>query len=80
VSHDDAFLQAILESPDDDTSRLVYADYLDEHGGPDRAEFLRVQGLLARPRRDRKLIHNRPSASYTAGNLHAIRLAAEVSP
>jgi uncharacterized protein (TIGR02996 family) len=47
VTHDDAFLQAILESPDDDTPRLVYADYLDEHGDPDRAEFIRVQVALA---------------------------------
>jgi uncharacterized protein (TIGR02996 family) len=47
VTHDDAFQQAILESPDDDTPRLVYADYLDEHGNPDRAEFIRAQVALA---------------------------------
>jgi uncharacterized protein (TIGR02996 family) len=47
VTHDDAFLQAILESPDDDTPRLVYADYLEEHGDPDRAEFIHVQVALA---------------------------------
>jgi uncharacterized protein (TIGR02996 family) len=47
VTHDDAFLQAILENPDDDTPRLIYADYLDEHGDPDRAEFIRVQVALA---------------------------------
>jgi uncharacterized protein (TIGR02996 family) len=47
VTQDDAFLQAILESPDDDTPRLVYADYLDEHGETDRAEFIRVQVALA---------------------------------
>jgi uncharacterized protein (TIGR02996 family) len=47
VTHDDAFLQAILESPDDDTPRLVYADYLDEHGDSDRAEFIRIQVALA---------------------------------
>jgi uncharacterized protein (TIGR02996 family) len=47
VTHDDAFLQAILESPDDDTPRLVYADYLDEHGDPDRDELIRVQLALA---------------------------------
>jgi uncharacterized protein (TIGR02996 family) len=44
----DAFLQAIIENPDDDTPRLVYADWLEEHGHPDRAAFLRVQCHLAR--------------------------------
>jgi uncharacterized protein (TIGR02996 family) len=43
MTHDEAFLQAILESPDDDTPRLVYADWLDEHGDSARAEFIRVQ-------------------------------------
>src|SRR5947209_13122243 len=47
MTHDDAFLQAIIESPDDDTPRLVYADWLDEHGQPERAEFIRVQCELA---------------------------------
>lgn len=32
--HDDAaFLRAIIETPDDDTPRLVYADWLDENAG-----------------------------------------------
>src|SRR5262245_32494521 len=42
-----AFLQAIAESPDDDTPRLVFADWLDDHGDPARAEFIRVQIELA---------------------------------
>ena len=33
----DAFLQAIREAPEDDTPRLVYSDWLDEHGDPARA-------------------------------------------
>ena len=40
---DDAFLRAIGEAPADDAPRLVYADWLDEHGDADRAEFIRVQ-------------------------------------
>jgi uncharacterized protein (TIGR02996 family) len=48
VTPDDAFLQAIIESPDDDGPRLIYTDYLEEHGQPERAEFIRVQCLLAR--------------------------------
>ena len=43
-----AFLRAIAEQPDDDLPRLVFADWLDEHGEPERAEFIRVQCELAR--------------------------------
>lgn len=35
--------QAILDNPDDDAPRLVYADWLDEHGDPDRAEYIRLR-------------------------------------
>ncbi|VTT97390.1 repeat-companion domain-containing protein : Repeat-companion domain protein OS=Isosphaera pallida (strain ATCC 43644 / DSM 9630 / IS1B) GN=Isop_0392 PE=4 SV=1: LRR_7: LRR_6 [Gemmataceae bacterium] len=41
-------LRAVCESPDDDTPRLVFADWLDEHGDPERAEFIRVQVEIAR--------------------------------
>jgi uncharacterized protein (TIGR02996 family) len=37
-----AFIDAIAEDPDDDTARLVYADWLDERGDP-RAEYLRLE-------------------------------------
>jgi uncharacterized protein (TIGR02996 family) len=43
-----AFLRTILASPEDDAPRLVYADWLDENGDPDRAEFIRLQVRLAR--------------------------------
>ena len=39
------FIDAILEDPDDDTPRLILADYLDEYGGAAdlaRAEFIRA--------------------------------------
>ncbi len=42
----DAFLRDILDNPDDDVPRLVFADWLDDHGDPDRAEFIRVQCAL----------------------------------
>jgi uncharacterized protein (TIGR02996 family) len=41
-----AFIDAIAEDPDDDTARLVYADWLDERGDP-RAEYLRLEVELA---------------------------------
>lgn len=38
-----AFLAAIVARPDDDLLRLVYADWLEEHGHSDRSTFLRKQ-------------------------------------
>jgi uncharacterized protein (TIGR02996 family) len=43
----EAFLQAILEEPDADAPRLIFADWLDDQGESDRAEFIRTQCLLA---------------------------------
>jgi|SRR5579883_623014 len=51
MSDGDALLSAILAQPDADVPRLMFADWLDEHGGElehDRAEFIRVQVALAR--------------------------------
>jgi uncharacterized protein (TIGR02996 family) len=51
MSAEDAFLRAICDNPDDDTPRLVFADWLDEHGdsaGRERAEFIRIQIELAK--------------------------------
>lgn len=39
----DLLLRAVLECPDDDTPRLLFADALEEAGEPDRAEFIRLQ-------------------------------------
>jgi uncharacterized protein (TIGR02996 family) len=41
VTEDEAFLEAIREQPGDDTTRLVYADWLDDHDDP-RAKYLRL--------------------------------------
>src|SRR3954451_8316779 len=43
----EAFLRAICENPDDDTPRLVFADWLQEHGDEARAEFIRLQIEIA---------------------------------
>ena len=43
-----AFLSAIVAEPDDDTARLVAADFLEENGEPARAAFIRIQVELAR--------------------------------
>jgi uncharacterized protein (TIGR02996 family) len=42
-----ALWAAIRANPDDDTPRLVYADWLQENGEEERAEFIRVQCQLA---------------------------------
>jgi uncharacterized protein (TIGR02996 family) len=39
----DALLAAVIANPDEDTPRLIYADWLQENGQPDRAEFIRLQ-------------------------------------
>jgi uncharacterized protein (TIGR02996 family) len=56
MSDEAAFLAAIIANPDDDTPRLVYADWLDENGDPDRAEFIRLQIDSARGLTDRRKI------------------------
>src|SRR6185437_3631894 len=51
MNYEQAFLQAIVENPDDDTPRLVFADWLEEQGksvNVARAEFIRLQIELAR--------------------------------
>jgi uncharacterized protein (TIGR02996 family) len=58
------FLAAITDQPDDDLPRLVYADFLEEAGDADRAEFIRVQCELARtpgPHPDRPALVARES-------------------
>ena len=44
----EALLRAVCAAPGDDAPRLVFADYLDEHGEPERAEFVRIQCELTR--------------------------------
>src|SRR5262249_8912533 len=51
TAEDHAFLRDIVEHPEDDAPRLVYADWLTDHGNEadrDLAEFIRVQCELER--------------------------------
>ncbi|HEY1186640.1 MAG TPA: TIGR02996 domain-containing protein [Gemmata sp.] len=43
-----ALLAAVIAHPDEDTPRLIYADWLDEHDQPERAEFIRAQIAVTR--------------------------------
>jgi uncharacterized protein (TIGR02996 family) len=47
VTDGDALIRSILANPSDDAPRLVYADWLEEHGRAEYAEFIRVQVELA---------------------------------
>jgi uncharacterized protein (TIGR02996 family) len=40
---DDAFLHTILAQPEETVPRLIYADWLEEHGNMARAELIRLQ-------------------------------------
>jgi uncharacterized protein (TIGR02996 family) len=42
MTDDESFLPAILQNRDDDTPRLIYADWLEKQGDP-RGEFIRLQ-------------------------------------
>src|SRR5262245_51996028 len=41
-------LDGIRQHPEDDLPRLVYADWLEDNGQPERAELIRVQIVLSR--------------------------------
>jgi uncharacterized protein (TIGR02996 family) len=45
-----AFLQAILDDPDDNSVRLIFADWLDDHGDP-RGDIIRAQCQAGGPDR-----------------------------
>jgi uncharacterized protein (TIGR02996 family) len=47
VGEEQGLVAAVLGDPEDDTVRLVYADWLEERGDP-RAEFIRAQCAAAR--------------------------------
>lgn len=44
----DCFMARIIENPADDAPRLIFADWLEEQGESERAEFIRVQIALSR--------------------------------
>ncbi|MBV9126066.1 MAG: TIGR02996 domain-containing protein [Planctomycetes bacterium] len=53
TSEDQGFLAALRAQPTDDTLKLVYADWLEEHGDP-RAEFIRLSISLRDRQADEK--------------------------
>ncbi len=59
----ESFLADIVEHPGDDAPRLIYADWLEDHGDPQRAEFIRVQVELE-PLRSHGHGSNNPAGAY----------------
>lgn len=74
------FKAAIASEPDDNDLRLVFADWLDEHGDTNRAEFIRLQCMLAgtkAPLDDLPALRNREQELLRA---HEKEWAAEFFP
>lgn len=78
MSHD-AFLRAIIAEPDDDSLRLVYADFLEEQGDVARAEFIRTQlridALLAHVEHWARTPSNQPGGTREDGGPAGAALA-----
>jgi uncharacterized protein (TIGR02996 family) len=80
---DEGFRAAIREHPDDDAPRLIYADWLDEHGQPERAEFIRVQCRrepLPRNNPVRHALHRRERELLRAFGAQWLEPLCEVAP
>lgn len=67
-------LNAVAHTPDDDTPRLACADWLDEHGDPDAAAYIRVSVTAASLKRS----HRRPGEESRAKRRGAALWAANV--
>ena len=60
------FLEAIRQAPDDDTPRLIYADWLDDQGDGERAAFIRFQCAAAPVCDHRQSLKHRPPRELLA--------------
>jgi uncharacterized protein (TIGR02996 family) len=74
----DDFLKALRFNADDHTTRLVFADWLDEHGDPDLAEVYRLFVAVVRMRRPLATPEEKGQARRLAELVD--RLAREVDP
>lgn len=72
VEDDEAFLAKIAADPGEDTTRLVYADWLEESGDTDRARLLRATAAYAAAFRTIREIVPRLAATE-GGNLWMVR-------
>jgi uncharacterized protein (TIGR02996 family) len=84
MHEEEPFARAILASPRDDAPRLIYADWLEERGDLDRANFLRL-GITARrrppdeaPEIDEELAEDEVLEEHDPAELH--RILARIDP
>jgi uncharacterized protein (TIGR02996 family) len=56
VTDEEALLAAVAAAPLDDAPRLVYADWLQEHGADEEADYVRAVVSLSHPPEDRALV------------------------
>jgi uncharacterized protein (TIGR02996 family) len=76
-----AFLRAIVDDPDDDAPRLVYADWLEENGDQPRAEFIRVQcALTARAGEESPDLRHLHERDEDLRNRHAAEWTPRIPP
>jgi uncharacterized protein (TIGR02996 family) len=86
MSTEEAFLQDILAHPEDDTPRLIFADWLADHGDPERGELIRLQCERAAGEVESGLpgywLENRQPRAGPSwfGFLHGIRVALRGRP
>lgn len=66
MTHEEAFLKAILDDPDDDAPRLLMADWLEERGDL-RGEFIRVQCRL------HHLLHDEGEQAFLQAHIGSLR-------
>lgn len=74
MSEDEAFIRAIVDSPGDDTPRLVYADWLDDHSDP-RGPYLRAELEWAKPWRTGERPADSPELREMAKGLDPVWVA-----
>lgn len=74
----DALLRAICENPRDDLPRLVFADWLDENGQPERAAFIRTEiDVYRRPEWDAERVRYEGRARTDTARLAKLPWAAD---
>ncbi|TMJ00855.1 MAG: TIGR02996 domain-containing protein [Alphaproteobacteria bacterium] len=71
----DVLIQEVLEHPEDDVPRLIYADWLAENDQPVRAEFIQLQCRLAKEQPDYALDTGTSPRAYTSSGDPRIRRA-----
>jgi uncharacterized protein (TIGR02996 family) len=79
MTEEESFLQSIRDDAGDDTVRLVYADWLEEHGQLERAEFIRVQCELAKTECDNPRYPNLKGRSDELESENGTRWAGPIS-